>query len=278
MHVRCTCVVGARGTASISDKNPRRIFEDGTDRLSRNVRKKLPLSLLNNLGKRVLRQVKVAWCIIVLHAVNVFGAVEGQVYAFFTSALFGVGGYCVTARCDCSTPRKRRYVIVYIRLFLSQNLSGCCRKVENIYQDSDPVCLVAHSVFFTLSAEQSRLHHQKDRLQRNIEARSRNLCYCGKAISITYSECVSVVWVIQHAQRMRRIILSTVVCQSLPYFSVLSYRLHHYWKKVIKHKMCVLIFCTTFFLNIYHLRRIPRDIFINVHTSAHKVPVILARF
>jgi hypothetical protein len=44
-------------------------------------------------------------------------------------------------------------------------------------------------------------------VQRNIKARSRNHCCRGKAISITYSECVSVALVIQHARRMRRIIL-----------------------------------------------------------------------
>jgi len=42
----------------------------------------------------------------------------------------------------------------------------------------------------------------------NIEARSRNNCYHRIAISITYSECVSVVLPIQHRKRMRRIILS----------------------------------------------------------------------
>jgi hypothetical protein len=42
---------------------------------------------------------------------------------------------------------------------------------------------------------------------RNVEARSRNHCCCGKAISITYSECVSVALVIQHSKHMRRIIL-----------------------------------------------------------------------
>jgi hypothetical protein len=38
------------------------------------------------------------------------------------------------------------------------------------------------------------------------------------AISITYCECVSVVLVIQHAMRMRRIILSSVGCLTVPYF------------------------------------------------------------
>jgi hypothetical protein len=36
-------------------------------------------------------------------------------------------------------------------------------------------------------------------VQRKIEARLRNHCCSGKAIIITYSECVSVALVIQHA-------------------------------------------------------------------------------
>jgi hypothetical protein len=44
----------------------------------------------------------------------------------------------------------------------------------------------------------------------NTEARSRNHCCYGKAVSITYSECVSVALVIQHAKRMRRMWLHHV--------------------------------------------------------------------
>jgi hypothetical protein len=58
----------------------------------------------------------------------------------------------------------------------------------------------------------------------NIDARSRNHCYPGKAITISYSECVSVALVIQRAKRMRRIILSSVACLVLPYFSTLSHK------------------------------------------------------
>jgi hypothetical protein len=36
--------------------------------------------------------------------------------------------------------------------------------------------------------------------KRYIEARSSNHCCCGKAISIVYSECVSVALVTEHAQ------------------------------------------------------------------------------
>jgi hypothetical protein len=61
--------------------------------------------------------------------------------------------------------------------------------------------------------------------------RSRNHCCRGKATVITYSECVFVAKVIQHATRMRRIILSSVVCLALPYYSTI------FGKKVFEHKM-----------------------------------------
>jgi hypothetical protein len=43
--------------------------------------------------------------------------------------------------------------------------------------------------------------------ERNTEARSHNRCCRGKAISITYSECVYVALVIQHAMRVRHIVI-----------------------------------------------------------------------
>ena len=48
--------------------------------------------------------------------------------------------------------------------------------------------------------------------KRNIEASYRSHCCRGKAVRITFSECVFVVLVTQHAKRMRGIILSSVVC------------------------------------------------------------------
>jgi len=52
----------------------------------------------------------------------------------------------------------------------------------------------------------------------NTEACSRNNCCHGKAINITYSECVCVLLVIQHVKCTRCIILSSIACLVLPYF------------------------------------------------------------
>jgi hypothetical protein len=89
---------------------------------------------------------------------------------------------------------------------------------------------------------------------------------------------VSVALVTQHAKRMRRIILSSVACLAVPYFSTLSHKRHDFRKKVIEHKICVLIFSTNLSKTFLILRRIQRDIVINVHRSSCKVHVIVVRF
>jgi hypothetical protein len=86
--------------------------------------------------------------------------------------------------------------------------------------------------------------------------------------------CVSVALDIQHAKRMRRIILPSVACLAVPYFSTLS----HYRKKFIEPKTRVLIFYTILSQTFPVLRRIKSDITIKVHRSYCKVLVILVRF
>ena len=49
-------------------------------------------------------------------------------------------------------------------------------------------------------------------VERNIEARSCNHSCIGKAKSITYSEFMLIALGIQHAMRMRRILLLPVAC------------------------------------------------------------------
>jgi hypothetical protein len=103
-------------------------------------------------------------------------------------------------------------------------------------------------------------------VKRNIQARSRNNCCCGNAISTTYwCVCVHVcaclrasgypsAWacacayvhtalLIQHATRMRHIVTSFVVPRSLPYFSTLSHKRYDFWEILIEHKTCFRFLC-----------------------------------
>jgi hypothetical protein len=78
------------------------------------------------------------------------------------------------------------------------------------YNESVQLCVA-------LILKQTQCTHKRD-----IEARSHNYFGRGKAISITYSECVSVALVIQHAKRMRLIILSSVPVRLYYIFHIFS--------------------------------------------------------
>jgi hypothetical protein len=110
--------------------------------------------------------------------------------------------------------------------------------------------------------------------------RSRNHCCRGKASTITYSERVPAALVIQHAMRMRRIILSTMACPTVPYFSTCSHNRQDFWKggKKIEQKSYVVILATTFSLTFLILRSIERDITVTVRRSPCKYPLFLLDF
>ena len=82
-----------------------------------------------------------------------------------------------------------------------------------------------------------------------MDARSRYHRCRAKAISITYSECVSVALVIQHAMRMRRIRLSSMACLAVPNFCTLSHKRYDFRKKkVIEHDVCFFFISSTTFV------------------------------
>jgi hypothetical protein len=62
-------------------------------------------------------------------------------------------------------------------------------------------------------------------VQRNIEVHLCNHCCGDKAISTTYPECVFVALVIQHAENMCAVILSSVASLALPYIVTVSHTL-----------------------------------------------------
>jgi hypothetical protein len=85
---------------------------------------------------------------------------------------------------------------------------------------------------------------------------------------------VSVALVIQHAKRMRRIILPPVASLSVPHFPTFFINGTIFGKNVTEHKMCILIFSTNLSEIFVILRRINRDIVVNVHTSRSSCKVL----
>ena len=57
-------------------------------------------------------------------------------------------------------------------------------------------------------------------------------------------QCVHAALLIHHVTRMRHVVTSLVAPLVPQHFSILSHKRCDFQKKVIEHKMCVLIFCT----------------------------------
>jgi hypothetical protein len=80
----------------------------------------------------------------------------------------------------------------------------------------------------------------------------------------------------QHVMRMHRIFICGLV-HSTEFFHFVS-QMPKLSKKVIEHKMCVLIFCTTLCETFIIPSRIQRDSIRSVHRSSCTVPIFLSDF
>jgi len=93
---------------------------------------------------------------------------------------------------------------------------------------------------------------------------------------VTYSESLFVALDIQHAKRLRHIVIYGLPGSTtfFPHYPINGTIL----EKVVKHKMCVSIFPTTLSETFLILRRNERDIIKNLYWSSCKVAVIHVRF
>jgi hypothetical protein len=130
------------------------------------------------------------------------------------------------------------------------------------------------------SVRKSDFYLKKDRhctYKRNIEARSRKHFCRWKAISIAYSECVSVALIMQIAKRIRHIILIFVTCLSVPHFFPLYLiKSTVFGKKRLLSIKFVFNFSTTLSEIFYTLRIIQSNIIMEDQRPSFKIPVIFS--
>ena len=117
-------------------------------------------------------------------------------------------------------------------------------------------------------------------VHRNIQVRWCKHCCSGKAIIITYSECVFVVLVTQHAMRMQHIVICGLL-GSAKWVHIVQKKERFSKKKkkkdILFNIRCISIFCTKVVWNISHFKNWARYDKENVCRSSCTVPVILVR-
>ena len=101
--------------------------------------------------------------------------------------------------------------------------------------------------------------------KRKFERRSCNNCCLGKAMSITFSGCIFVALFIQRTKCVRRVVLSSLTCLIVSYFSTSFHKFHDFRKKTSsEHNIFVLIFSANLSQKCTIIKRIRLDIIINV--------------
>ena len=86
-----------------------------------------------------------------------------------------------------------------------------------------------------------------------VELQNTSCCCQNNKYQILWT-CVYILALVhRHEKRMRRIILSSVACLAMPYFSTFSHKRDDFHKKkCIEHNMCILTFSTNFVWNTSH--------------------------
>jgi hypothetical protein len=146
------------------------------------------------------------------------------------------------------------------------------------YRAGRKLIKVAYLAIETLSLPWGHLLVNK-KFKHNTAACSINYFSSGKSVSWKQWQPVSVALDIQHAKRIDRILLSSVACPALIYFSTLSHKRYGIQKKKDpEHKMCILISCTTLAWYISRPKKNQVNKIIKAHVSSCKVLVIIVRF
>jgi hypothetical protein len=86
----------------------------------------------------------------------------------------------------------------------------------------------------------------------NIEVRSCNHCYSGKAISFTCSECMFAALAVQHKVHTPNYIAIWYLSYFTAFLYIISKTARFSGGKVIENKMCGLIYSATYIWSIFH--------------------------